>query len=115
MLSQEPLWCYLYANDQRPVLVFANAASATAFLQAFERKGGKADRYYNPSDVFLHKPYGLELIHSGPDGELAFKFHLEEQAQHWIEQLGDYARLSQAPEDAEGTKRVVLLGRSKSA
>src|ERR1700749_1713470 len=110
MLSQEPLLCFLYASDQRPVLVFTSSDSATAFLQSFEHNGGKAERYSAPTPAFLSKPYGLELVRAGPHGELAFDFHSERQAQHWSDQLGEYATLLQAPDDAKKLKRTVLLG-----
>ena len=115
MLSQEPILCFLYAEDRRPVLVFEAADRATAFLQSFERNGGSAERYYNPTHVYLKKPHGLEVVRAGPHGELAFDFHSEAEAQHWQTQLGAYATLIHDTIDVKNMKRTVLLGRSKTS
>ena len=115
MLSQEPLFCFIYADDRRPVLVFETADRATAFLQSFEKRGGSAERYYKATDVYLKKPHNLDRVRVGPSGELAFDFHSEADAQHWYEQLGDYATLIQDPNDAKNLKRTILLGRAQTS
>lgn len=115
MASQEPVQVFLYANDQRPVLVFDTAEHATTFINALERNGGHADRYYNPKDVYLRKPHGLEHVSAGPKGQLAFQFHTEEQAQHWVEQLVGFGTLQESSGDTNAAKRIVLLGGAKSA
>jgi hypothetical protein len=100
------LTSFLYVEDKRPVLVFDSAEHAKAFKKEFK----DAESYDEPTHIFLPKPHGLMAVRAGKNGQTAYVFHYNQQAENWASQLRGHGIVYK---DNAELSRVVYIGRAQ--